>query len=290
MAQRGLLVVLPRASCWSKRLTRTTTPSVGASSSWRSRSKASMACRTPSASPAVRRGWLVGTPRARRRCMSEAWSWAMGGSIRPLPWATKRRLRRRDSLGSSILMVPAVALRGFMNGSRPWAWRCSLRRAKSVRAMNSSPRTSSTPGSAGPSGWRRRRRGDRRDGADGVGDVVALLPIAAGQGVGQLALLVAQADGHAVDLGVAGVAVGLGPIPAGLGQQLVHAPGPVADLLWVVGVVDAEHRHGVGGASRSPRWAPRRRGPSGCWDRPGPDALPPARPARPGAGRTRRRS
>ena len=100
------------------------------------------------------------------------------------------------------------------------------------------------------------REGDRADRADVGGDVVALPPVAPGDAANQSAVLVAEAHGHAVDLGldheaevfalgkqrvVLLVRAGFDGFAHGLGGALV----PRRQLLAVVRVVDRKHRHVV---------------------------------------------
>ena len=107
-------------------------------------------------------------------------------------------------------------------------------------------------------GWRAELLGDAADGADVVGDVVAGLAVAAGDGVDEAAIFIAQRDSDTIDFGLDGdgdvfwfgivtlqvLAQALieldeflfgsgGPgFGEGIGAQLKH-------------VVDAEHRHRV---------------------------------------------
>ena len=79
-------------------------------------------------------------------------------------------------------------------------------------------------------------RGDAANRLEVGGDVVAGRAVAAGRAAGEDALLVAQVDRHAVDLGLDD------PVQLLVGQQPLHAVDELAQFVLRVGVVQAEHR------------------------------------------------
>ena len=84
--------------------------------------------------------------------------------------------------------------------------------------------------------------GDVVDGAGVGGDVLAGLAVAAGGGADQLAVLVAQREREAVDLGLGGVG------ERGLGveaEETADADVEIGDLVIVEGIGKAQHRHVV---------------------------------------------
>ena len=83
-------------------------------------------------------------------------------------------------------------------------------------------------------------QGNLPDGAQVGRDVVAPLAVAAGGAQHELALLVAERDGHAVDLELDDVGDRLSRV------QSPADPGiPLPDLVEAVGIVDREHGHRV---------------------------------------------
>ncbi len=81
--------------------------------------------------------------------------------------------------------------------------------------------------------------GDVGDGADIGGDVLTGVPVAAGGGADEPAMLIGEVDGQSVDLELAQVAGRRAAEPA------VHTGGPVVELLTGEGVVEAVHALGV---------------------------------------------
>ena len=77
------------------------------------------------------------------------------------------------------------------------------------------------------------------DRADVRRDVLAFRPVAASRGLHEAAVLVTQADGEAVDLGLRGVSDLLHV------ETFADAPVEVDDVLVAEGVVERQHRHGV---------------------------------------------
>ncbi len=82
--------------------------------------------------------------------------------------------------------------------------------------------------------------GDGADGADVGGDVVSSGAVAAGKGVDELTVFVAEGDGDAVNFGLDDI------IDGGLGEELAGALVKVEELLFGVGVGEAAHGEGVG--------------------------------------------
>ena len=80
------------------------------------------------------------------------------------------------------------------------------------------------------------------DGADIGGDVLAFEAVAAGRGVDEVAALVAQRAGQAVDLGLGGEGE---RIIGGEAEEPLHPIGEIDHLLVVEHVAEREHRHRV---------------------------------------------
>ena len=113
-------------------------------------------------------------------------------------------------------------------------------RWKAASGISSSPRTSKSGGS---SAFVQRLGGNaERHAAHGAHverDIFADRAVAAGDAQRQLAAVEAQRQRHAVELELAHV------VHPRLAAQLVHAPLPVAQLLFAVGVVERQHGRGM---------------------------------------------
>jgi len=83
-----------------------------------------------------------------------------------------------------------------------------------------------------------KRQRDSADGADVVGDVIAFGSVAASQGLNEFPVLIAQAAGDAVDLGLADEANGVVEV---IGDTFE----PGVEVFAVVGVVDGIHALGM---------------------------------------------
>ena len=140
-----------------------------------------------------------GMPQWRSMFQKSFASLSPGPSYAPNPWARKASGRAATCRGSSCLRVPAVALRGLANAGSPSASRSSFSLAKASLGMKTSPRTSSTGGSAGGEG-----EGDAADGADVGRYVVPHVSVSARGRISQLPIAVHDGKGHAVNLGLHG--------------------------------------------------------------------------------------
>ena len=132
--------------------------------------------------------------------------------------------------------MPAAALRGLAKSGSPASSRSRFVRSKVARGRNTSPRTSIRPAGASLQAQRK-----RADGADVRRDLFAARAVAAGRPAHQHAVLVGQGDAQAVDLQLGDVRDRRVAQPGALSHALVEG----AQLLLVVGVVEAEHRRQV---------------------------------------------
>ena len=145
---------------------------------------------------------LTGKPSDRRNARLSVCR-ASGGppTTSPSWYAQNDRSRWAVIVGSFWRRLPAAALRGLTNSRPPAAAAASFIRSKLATGRYTSPRTSSTSGTASPSAPQR-----RRDGADRghVGrDVLADPAVAARRRLHVAAALVADAHRDAVDLQLA---------------------------------------------------------------------------------------
>ena len=129
--------------------------------------------------------------------------------------------------------MPAAALRGLANSGSPASSRSRFVRSNAARGRKTSPRTSTRP--AGPP---RSASGMRADRPDVGGHVLAARAVAARRAAHEHAVLVGQRDAQAVDLQLGDV----GDRRVAQAGALPHALVEGAQLLLVVGVVEAEHR------------------------------------------------
>ena len=93
---------------------------------------------------------------------------------------------------------------------------------------------------------------DGSDGADRVGDIIALGAVSSGERSDERSIFIADGECDAIDFGFAGEGGAWGCVEeiirGGIArpQPLVHPLDPLTDLLLVVGVVDRQHRDRVG--------------------------------------------
>ena len=148
--------------------------------------------------------------------------------------------------GSSWRRLPAAALRGFTNSFSPRSrWRAFMR-SKSARSMSTSPRTSRRAGALRRAACSGSVRTVRRF-------AVTSSPVVPSPRVAPCtkdAVLVDEADGEAVELGLAVVRDALDA------ERVAHAAVERLDVLVGERVVEREHRHAMrDGAERARRRA-----------------------------------
>ncbi len=153
-AQRGSRPTAPSRRCCSNDDTLTTAPSTSNPSSARRRSHSWQTASASSGSSWRRTSGLTGKRCSRSHASASQCEASASPSLCPIAYAHSESGRRAVTAGSFWRSEPAAELRGFMNGLLPAAICSSFTRAKPSSGRYTSPRTSTTSGSAPASAGR----------------------------------------------------------------------------------------------------------------------------------------
>ena len=143
-------------------------------------------------------------------------------------------------LASSWRTVPAVKLRGLAKVGSPLRSRSSFNFLNDAVGISNSPRTSKVAGMpAFFSLLFRNRQRNRADRAHIQRDIFADWTVAARDAAREVAIFIDQRQRHAVELEFADV------VDVFAAGEFMDAALPVAEFLFVISVVEREHRRGV---------------------------------------------